>query len=81
MSDIDVLLVFLGVGSSGADSPAEDSPAEGSPAESNAALLSLLEFVTGKMNIDEGRVRPDEAAGTCAALGLATLEDCLRWCD
>jgi len=70
MSDIDVLRVLLGVGSSGGDSPAEG----------NAALLSLLEFPTGKINIDEGRVRPDAAAGTCAALGLGTLEDCLR-CD
>jgi hypothetical protein len=66
MSDIDVLRVLLEAGSSG-----EDSPEEGS-----AALLSLLEFATGKTYIDEGRVRPDGGVCVCAAPGLLILEDC-----
>ena len=74
MSDIDVLRVLLEVGSSGRESPGEDSE----------VLLSLLEFPTGKMNIEEGRVRPgkpDEGDGARAALGLVALDDCLRVCD
>ena len=67
MSDIDVLRVLLEVGSSGEDSPGE---------EGSAALLSLLEFATGKTYIDEGRVRPDGGVCACAVLGLPTFEDC-----
>lgn len=67
MSDIDVLRVLLEVGSSGEDSPGE---------EGSAALLSLLEFATGKTYIDEGRVRPDGEVCACAAPGFSILEDC-----